>query len=134
MSVINTHKFGEFWSVSWTTTHHLWVLERFPRLTIPGVRLSVRHQHRWFWPILSCFVDYYSPSWGPEAISTVFELQGALTCRSLTLAVFDDLACFMNYYSLFWGPRVISTIDKPRSAFTCRSSTPAVFVDSDPFR
>ena len=94
MSVINTHKFGEFWSVSWTTTHHLWVLERFPRLTIPGVRLSVRRQHRWFWPILSCFVDYYSPSWGPEAISIVFELQGVLTCRSLTLAVFDDSGPF----------------------------------------
>ena len=60
----------------------------------PGVRLHVRRQHSQFWPILTPFVDYYSPSWGPEAISIVFELQGALTCRSLTLAVFDDSGLF----------------------------------------
>ena len=47
-----------------------------------------------FWRILAHFMDYYSPFWGPEAISIVFELQGALTCRSLTLAVFDDSGPF----------------------------------------
>ena len=44
----------------------LGVRERFPRLTIPGVRLHVRRQHSQFWPILSRFVDYYSPFWGPK--------------------------------------------------------------------
>ena len=54
----------------------------------PGVRLRVvRCQHSQVWPILTHFMDYYSPFWGPEAISIVVELQGALTCRSSTLAV-----------------------------------------------
>ena len=53
MSVINTHSFGRFWAVSWTITHHFGVPERFPRLTNPGVRLRVGHQHSQFWPILT---------------------------------------------------------------------------------
>ena len=35
-------------------------------------------------------MDYYSPFWGLEAISMVVELQGALTCRSLTITVWGD--------------------------------------------
>ena len=53
----------------------------------PGVRLCVRHQHSQFWPILTCFADYYSPFWGPVAISIVVEPQDVLTCWSTTLAV-----------------------------------------------
>ena len=53
----------------------------------PGVRLRVGHQHSQFWLILVRFFDYYSPFWGHEAISIVIELQGALMCRSSTLAV-----------------------------------------------
>ena len=56
------------------------------------MRLRAHHQHSQFWPILTRFVDYYSPFWGPEAISMVVEPQGALTCRSSTIAVWADSA------------------------------------------
>ena len=56
----------------------------------PVVRLRVGHQHSRFWPILAHFMDYYSPFWGPEAISIVVEPQGAFTCRSSTLTVLAD--------------------------------------------
>ena len=90
MSVINTSSFGRFWPVSWTITNCFAVPQWFPRLTNPGVRLRVGHQHSQFWPILARFLDYYSLFWGPEGISIVIEPQGALTCRSSTLAVLDD--------------------------------------------
>ena len=41
-------------------------------------------------PILTRFVDYYLPFWGLKAISMVVEPQGALTCRSSTVAVLVD--------------------------------------------
>ena len=74
-------------------------------------------------------MGYYSPFWGPCAISLLVELQGPITCRSLTLAVLADSTRFV----VFWGPGVISTINEPWSAFMFRSSTLAVFIDSDPF-
>ena len=55
-----------------------------------GVRLRVRRQQSQFWLILARFMDYYSPFWGPKAISIVVEPKGALTCRSSTLAVLAD--------------------------------------------
>ena len=90
MLFINTRRFGRFWPVSWAINHRFGLLERFPRLTIPGVRLRVGHQHSQFWQILARFVDYYSLFWGPRVIFMVAEPQGVLTCRSLTLAVLDD--------------------------------------------
>ena len=45
-------------------------------------------------PILTRFVDYYLPFWGPIAICIVVEPQGALTCRSSTLAVLADSGPF----------------------------------------
>jgi hypothetical protein len=59
-----------------------------------GVRLCVRRQRSQFWPILTRFLDYYSPYWGPEAISIVVEPQGVLTCWSSTLAVLADSGPF----------------------------------------
>ena len=79
------------------------------------MRFRVGYQHTKFSSILTRFVDYYSPFWGPEAISIVVEPQGALTCRSCRLAVWLILTRFMDY-SLFWGPGMISTIDEPRGA------------------
>ena len=70
----------------------------------PGVRLRVGRQHCRFLSILTCFVDYYSLFWGVEVISTIDEPQGALTCRSLTLAILADSGPFVDYYSLFWVP------------------------------
>ena len=84
------------------------------------MRLRVGHQHSQFWPILARFMDYYSLFWGPGVISMIEEPQGALTCRSSTLAVLADYGAFVAYYSLFWGPGVISTIDEPQGALKCR--------------
>ena len=36
--------------------HRFWVLEEFPQLTIPEVRLRVGHQQSEFWPILARFM------------------------------------------------------------------------------
>ena len=133
MSVIKTGSFGRFWPVSWTITHIFGVPKRFPWMSNPKVRLRIVHRQSQFRPILARFVDYYSLFWGPEVISTIDEPQGALTCRSSTLAVLADYGAFVAYYSLFWGPGVISTIDEPQGALTCRSSTLAVLADSGPF-
>ena len=78
-------------------------------------------------------MDYYSPFWGPKGISMVVELQGALTCRSSTLAILADSSPFHEYYSLFWGPGTISIVVEPQGALTYRSSTIAVSADSGPF-
>ena len=82
-----------------------WGPERFPRLTNPEVCLHVGHQHSQFWPILARFLDYYSPFWGPEAISIVIEAQGALTCRSSTLAVLADSGPFHGLLLTVLGSR-----------------------------
>ena len=94
MSVIHTGSFGQLWPISWTITHCFGVLEWFPWLTNPVVRLCVGHQHSQFWPILTRILDYYSLFWGPEEISIVVEAQGALTCRSSRLAVLADSGPF----------------------------------------
>ena len=94
MSVINTHIFGRIVSVSCIITQCFGDPEGFPRLMNPGVHLCVCRQHSQFWPILTCFVDYYSRFWGPEAISIVVELQGVLTCWSSTVAVLADSGPF----------------------------------------
>ena len=62
----------------------------------PQVRLHVGHQHSQFWLILARFMDYYSPFWGPKAISMVVEFQGALTCRSSTITVWADSGPFLG--------------------------------------
>ena len=123
MSVINTHNFGRFWSVSSTITHRFGVPELFPRLTIPEVCLSVRQQHLQFWPILTRSVDYYFLLCGPEAISIVVEPKLRLRVRHKHSQFWPILVRFVDYYPLLWGPGVISTINEPRGAFTCRSST-----------
>ena len=69
----------------------------------PVVRLCVGHQHSQFWPILARFVDYYSPFWGPKAISTVVKPQGALTCRSSTLTVLADSGPFRGLFTHCFG-------------------------------
>ena len=81
------------------------------------MRLRVGHQHSWFLSILTRFVDYYSPFWGPEAIYIVVEPQGALTCRSSTIAVWADFGSFLGLLLSFGCPGVISTIYEPRGAF-----------------
>ena len=58
------------------------------------VRLRVGHQHSQFLPILAHLMDYYSPLLGPGVIFMVVEPQGALTCRSSSLAVLGDSGLF----------------------------------------
>ena len=103
VSVINTHNFGRFWYVLCTVTHRCGVPERFPWLTIPGVRLRARRQPSQFWPILTRFVNYYSPFWDPKAISIVIEPQGALTCWSSTVTVLADSGPFCRLLLTFLG-------------------------------
>ena len=83
-----------FWPVSWTITNHFGVPKRFPWLSNPKVCLCVGYRHSQFWPILARFMDYYSLFWGPGVIFTIDEPQGALTCRSSTLAVLADSGPF----------------------------------------
>ena len=105
MSVINTGSFGWFWPVSWTITNCFAVPRWFPRLTNPGVRLRVGHQHSQCSPILASFMDYYSLFRGPEAISIVIEPQGALICWSSTLAVLADYGPFHGVLLIVLGSR-----------------------------
>ena len=134
MSVINTRSFGRFWPVSWTITHCFGVPEWFPCLTNPVVRLRVGHQHSQFWPILACFMDYYSLFWGPGLISTSNEPCRAFTCRYQHSQFWPILTRFVDYYSPFCGPQAISKVVEPQVAVMCRSSTLAVLADSGPFR
>ena len=64
----------------------------------------------------------------------VVEPQGAITCRSSTIAVWADSGPFLRLLLSFGGPEVISMIYEPSCVFTCRSSTLTVLVDSGPFR
>ena len=114
VSVINTHNFGRFWSVSCTTTHLLGP-RAISRLTILGVCLRVCRQHSQFWPILTLFVDYYLPFGGPKAISMVVEPQGALMCRSSTITVLANsdpfhglLLTVLGSQSYFYSCRIPS--------------------------
>ena len=75
--------------------------------------LRVGHQHSWFWPILACFVDYYSLFWGPGVISRIYVPRGAFSCRSSALAVFVDSDPFRGLVLSVLGPRVFSMIDEP---------------------
>ena len=97
------------------------------------MRLRARRQPSQFWPIMTRFMNYYSPFWDPKAISIVIEPQGALHVGHQQSQFWPFLARSVDYYSLFWGPRVISMINEPRGAFTCQTSTLAVFDDSGPF-
>ena len=105
VSVINTHIFCRILSVSCTITQYFGDPEGFPPLMNPGVHLCVCRQHSQFWPILTCFMDYYSRFWGPEVISIVVELQGVLTCWSSTLAVLADSGPFHGLLLTVLGSR-----------------------------
>ena len=97
------------------------------------MRLRARPQPSQFWPILTRFVNYYSPFCGHEAISIVVEPQGALTFRSSTLAVFADSEPFRGLLLTVLGPKVISIVVEPQGALTCRLSTLTVLPNSGPF-
>ena len=64
-------------------SNFLWLLN-------PKVRLRIVHQRPPFWSILTRFMDYYSPFWGPRGVSTIDDPWGAFTCPSSTLTVLAD--------------------------------------------
>src|SRR6187399_1928690 len=70
-----------------------------------GLSLRVGHQHSRFWPILACFVDYYSLFWGPGVISRIYEPRGAFSCRSSALAVLADSGLFRELLLTVLGSR-----------------------------
>ena len=96
------------------------VSESFPRLTNPGVRLRVGHQHSHIRPILIRFVHYYSAFWAPRAISTIDEPRGAFICSSSILTVLAKSDLFCGLLLTVFGSRVISTINEPQGAFPCQ--------------
>ena len=63
----------------------------------------------------------------------IVEPQGALTCRSSTLAVFGQFCPFSWTITQFWGPKAISMVVEFQGALACRSSTITVWADSGPF-
>ena len=73
--------------------------------TFHGLLLNFGCQHSQFWLILAGFMDYYSPFWGPEAISIVIEPEGALMCRPSTLAVLADSGPFHGLLLTVFGSR-----------------------------
>ena len=98
------------------------------------MHLRVGHQHSHFLSIVTRFVDYYSPFWGPEAISKVNKPKGALTCRSSTLAVLADSDPFHGLLLTVLGPQTGFIVVEPQGALTCRSSTLTDLADFGPFR
>ena len=95
--------------------------------------LRVGHEHSQFVPILTCFVHYYAPFWGPESISIVVDPQGALTCRSSTLAVFLDSDPFRGLLlTVLWSQSDFHGC-QTQGILTCWSSGLAVWADSGLF-
>ena len=76
-------------------------------------------------------MEYYSPFWGPKAISMIVEPQVVLICWSSRLAVWADSGPFLGL--LLRGHKVIYTIDEPQGTFTCRSSELTILAYSGPF-
>ena len=62
-------------------------------------------QYSQFWLIPAHFMDYYSPFWGPIAISIVVEPQGALMCRSSIIALLADSGPFHGLLLTILGSR-----------------------------
>ena len=63
----------------------------------------------------------------------VTEPRGALTCRSLTLAVLADSGPFRGLLLTNLGSRAIFMVAEAQGVLTCRSSTLAILADSGPF-
>mgnify|MGYP005843449619 CR=1 FL=1 len=110
MQVINTRYFGRFWPVLWTITHHFGVPEQFLWLLNPKLRLRIVHQHSPFWPILTRFMDYYTPFWGKEQFSWLLNPEVRLCVGHsgpFHGLLHTILARFVDYYTPFWGPGAI---------------------------
>ena len=63
----------------------------------------------------------------------VTEPRGALTCRSLTLAILADSGPFRGLLFTILGPRAIFMVAEAQCALMCRLSTLAILANSCPF-
>ena len=81
------------------------VSESFQRLTNPGMRLRVGHQHSHIRVILIPFVHYYSMFWGPRVISTIDEPRGAFMCPSSSLTALAKSDLFRGLLPTIFGSR-----------------------------
>ena len=75
--------------------------------------VRVGHQQSQFWPILARFMDYYSPFWGPKAISMVVEPHVVLTCWSSRLAVWAGSGPFLGLLLYFGVSESIPRLTNP---------------------
>ena len=103
MSVINTHSFGQFWPVSWTT--QIWGPEVIFMINEPRGAFTCRSL------TLAVFVDSERSHrllliilW-LKAVSMVVEPQGVLTCWSSRLAVLADSGPFLGLLLSFGVPK-----------------------------
>ena len=68
------------------------------------MRLRVGHQHSQVLLIPTHFVDYYSPFWGPKAISMVVEPKVRLRVGHQQSQFGPILAHFLDYYLVLGVP------------------------------
>ena len=79
-------------------------------------------------------MGYYSPFWGPEAISTIDDPRVAFTCRLSALIVFTNSDPFRELLLAVFGvPERFSWMMDPHSALLFGSSTLAILADSGRF-
>ena len=103
-----SHQQCQFWPILARFMDYyslLWGLGVISTINEHWSAFTCGHQHWQFWPILAPFMDYYSPFWAPEAIALVIEPQGALMCRSSTLAVLVDSGPFHGLLLIVLGSR-----------------------------
>ena len=58
-------------------------------------------------------MDFYSPFWGPKAISIIVELQGALTCQSSTITIWADSGPFLGLLLYFGVSELFPLLTNP---------------------
>ena len=111
--LIKTRSFGLFWPVLYAITYLFWVPLRSKHFG--------NHENSLFWPILACFVWYYSLILVAATIRMFWEPRDPVTGNSSKLAVLAYSAEFCKNYSLILGPAAIRTFWVPRGPVTGNS-------------
>ena len=65
--------------------------------------------------MLTHFMDYYSPFWGPKVICMVVEPKARLRVGHQKSQFWPILTRFVDYYSPFWGPKPICMVVEPKA-------------------
>ena len=77
-------------------------------------------------------MDYYSPFWGPRAITTIDDPQVEFKCPSSTLKVLANSDPFSGLLLTVFGSQSDLLVE-PQGALTCRSSIILGLSDSELF-